>query len=96
MNPWKRAGPLIGASLAGAAVVIALGLAFANPPQCPPNVSQQEIRDTGCNIGANIGLGLIFMFALAILIVGGIVAVSFYSQDSRPTPPPPTIPTPPG
>ena len=74
-------------ALAVAAIVV-LGLVFANPPQCPDDVTPAQIEETGCNIGANIGLGLLFLLAFGVAIAGAALAYA-RQQSHRNKPPPP-------
>jgi hypothetical protein len=51
-----------------AALVAGAGLLFLNPPQCPPGYTQEQVDASDCSIGANIGLGIILLLAIAIWI----------------------------
>ena len=55
-------------------LLVFIGFTVMNPPQCPDNYTQQQIdaANGNCIIGANIGIGLYFMFIVfptALLIV---------------------------
>jgi hypothetical protein len=91
---WNRASMSLALSFVLAAGLVGLGLRYANPPQCPLNVTEAEMLESGCNVGANIGLGLIFLLAVAVVVTGIIVAVTYSVADKRYPPPPPI--TPPG
>lgn len=47
-----------------ALMLVIVAFIFMNPPQCP-SVNEQAYRGT-CIVGANIGLGLMIMLAVAI------------------------------
>lgn len=47
-----------------ALMIVAVALIYMNPPQCP-SLEEQAYRGT-CIVGANIGLGLMIMLAVAI------------------------------
>lgn len=51
-----------------AALVAGAGLLFVNPPECPRGYTQEQVDASDCIIGANIGLGLIVMLAIAIWV----------------------------
>ena len=55
MNSLTPTRAAVGATLLSLATV-GFALAFANPPQCAADITQAEIADTNCVIGANIGL----------------------------------------
>ena len=46
-----------------------------NPPQCPADYNQEQVNQSGCNVGANIGLGLFFVF---IVIPLGLVVAGLW------------------
>ncbi len=51
-----------------ATLVAGAGFLFLNPPECPRGYTQEQVDAAGCIIGANIGLGLILMLAIAIWV----------------------------
>lgn len=84
-------------TLVTASTIVVLGLVFANPETCPADYTQEQIVSSGCNIGANIGLGLIFMLAALVLIVGLVLAAVEARSGRMPPPPgqPPSVNQPP-
>lgn len=40
-----------------------------NADQCPTSYTQEQIAESGCIVGANIGLGLVMLFGVALEIV---------------------------
>jgi len=72
--------------LGTAALVTALvffGLVFANPETCPFDYTQEQVEATGCSVGANIGLGLVFLLAATIAIVGIVLAITARSANEK-------------
>jgi hypothetical protein len=49
------------------ALLVLLGFTIMNPPQCPYIYTQQQVDAAhgSCIVGANIGIGLYFMFIVA-------------------------------
>ena len=83
----RAIGAITGAMVAA---IVLFGLIFANPAQCPFDYTQAQVDASGCSVGANIGLGLLFMLAATIAICGLILAV--VAARSRRMPPPPRQP----
>jgi small-conductance mechanosensitive channel len=56
------------------AILIILGVTVMNPPQCPENYTQEQINAAHghCIIGANIGIGLYFLFIVFPAALGVI------------------------
>jgi len=55
-----------------AAAIATVALAFFNPPQCPVYT---EPKDLECVIGANVGLGMYLLLAIAIWVLGNLVTI---------------------
>lgn len=55
----------------------AFGAFPLNKPQCSDMYTQAQVEDSDCIVGANIGLGLLMLFAAALtvptLIAAGII-----------------------
>jgi hypothetical protein len=63
----------------GLAVLIWLaGLIFLNSPQCPSNYTQQQIDASSCVVGANIGLGLVFLTAIVAEVITIIITLVLF------------------
>jgi hypothetical protein len=62
-------------------VTIVIPLIFLNPPQCPTKFTQAQVDASGCNVGANIGLGLAILLAGAIFLSTLVVAAILKSKD---------------
>jgi len=73
----------IGGTVA-AILVLAIGLLFMNQPQCPANYTQQQIDASTCVVGANIGLGLMYMLSIVIEVVTIIATGILYITRKRP------------
>jgi hypothetical protein len=63
-------------------IILAGSLLFLRPPaECPTGYTQQQIHETGCIMGANIGMGPAFgiltsvCVAILTLILAGIMAL---------------------
>lgn len=70
-SPWFTL--LIGAALAG--LVALFGKVFLDQPLCPTSFSQAQVDASNCVVGANIGLGLVWLMAIGILISSLVVTV---------------------
>lgn len=68
-NPLVPLGTLVALLVAG------FGLVFLNLPQCPASYTQDQVNSANCIIGANIGLGLVFMLAAGIWLATIAAAV---------------------
>ena len=64
---------IVGLSLALAMLVGSF--LFLDPPECPTGYTQQQIDETGCIIGANIGLGLGLLASIATAALTVIIAL---------------------
>jgi hypothetical protein len=69
------------------AVLVVLGFTVMNPPQCPISYTQHQINAANgkCIIGANIGIGLYFMFIVipAALLVA-VLWIKTLASDRKP------------
>lgn len=58
-----------------------------NPPQCPDYYTQAQVDATGCNVGANIGTGVILVVVImpftAVLIVAWLVAYLAHRRKKK-------------
>jgi hypothetical protein len=57
-----------------AVLLIAIAFLFMNPDQCPAHYTQAQIDASDCVVGANIGLGMMLVFASVIAVVSLILA----------------------
>lgn len=58
-------------------LLLGVGLIFMNPEQCPSHYTQEQVDASNCNVGANIGLGLILIAGSLAILIGLIgLAVS--------------------
>jgi hypothetical protein len=55
-------------------LLVIAALLFMNPPQCPANYTQEQVNASNCIIGANIGIGFVFMLAIGVWVTSIIVA----------------------
>lgn len=59
--------------LATVLYVVAVGLAFTIPKQCPDNYTQAQVDASSCIVGANIGLPFILLIItgvwLAVMVI---------------------------
>lgn len=46
-----------------------------NADQCPTGYTQEQIAESGCIVGANIGLGLVMLFGVTLEIVTVAAAI---------------------
>jgi hypothetical protein len=64
----------------GVSLIILVGsLLFLHaPPECPAVYTQQQVDDTGCIIGANIGMGPAFgiFISICVAVLTVLVAVA--------------------
>lgn len=58
-------------------IIVLLSFTVLNPPQCPLEYTQAQVDATGCNVGANIGLGLMAMF---VLVPGAVILLVLWAQ----------------
>ncbi len=70
-------GSLVAVVLAGGAWL------FMNPPQCPVPYNQQQINESGCVVGANIGLMIMLFWAVLIFAGSVVVALIIYISNRR-------------
>ncbi len=56
-------------------IILLGGLVLLNADQCPLGYTQEQIDETGCIIGANIGLGLAVLASVAVGIITTISAI---------------------
>lgn len=70
-------GTLAALALAGGAWL------FMNPPQCPVPYNQQQINESGCVVGANIGLMIMLFWALLIFAGSFVTAIIVYVSNRR-------------
>jgi hypothetical protein len=66
-----------------AILILAVGLLFMNQPQCPANYTQQQVDASNCVVGANIGLGMMYMLSIVIEVVTVIVTSILYITKKR-------------
>lgn len=50
-------------------VILACSFLFLNPEECPTGYTEQQMKESGCIIGANIGLGLGIFASIAMGIL---------------------------
>lgn len=50
-------------------------LLFLNADQCPTGYTQQQIDETGCIIGANIGLGVAILLSVALETLTAVAVI---------------------
>ena len=53
-------------------IILACSFLFLNTEECPTGYTEQQIQESGCIIGANIGLGIGILTSMAV----GILTVS--------------------
>lgn len=70
-------GTLAALALAGGAWL------FMNPPQCPVPYNQQQINESGCVVGTNIGLMIMLFWALLIFAGSFVTAIIVYVSNRR-------------
>lgn len=70
-------GTIVALVLAGAALL------FMNPPQCTQPYTQQQITESGCVVGANIGLTIMLLWALLIWLGSAVFALIVYVSNRR-------------
>lgn len=58
-----------------ALLLVGAGLLFMNPEQCPPGYTQEQIDASRCIVGANIGLGLVYLLAIGVWTASAVAAV---------------------
>ena len=64
-------------------VIILLGMlavslsymTFLNPPQCPSDFTQEQVDNSECGVGANIGAGLVWLQGIGMIIIGSLTLV---------------------
>ncbi|MGB4758477.1 MAG: hypothetical protein WBP26_00290 [Candidatus Saccharimonadales bacterium] len=56
---------------------------FMNPPQCPTPYNQQQINESGCVVGANIGLAIMLFWALLVFAGSASTALIVYVSGKR-------------
>jgi hypothetical protein len=66
-----------------AAALAAVALVFMNPPQCKQPYSQQEIIESGCVVGSNIGLTIMLLWAVLIWLGSAVLALIVYVSNRR-------------
>lgn len=68
-----------------AVLLIVAALLFMNPEQCPLDYTQAQVDASNCIIGANIGLGLVFMLAAGIWVVAAVIAIGIIISRRKKT-----------
>jgi hypothetical protein len=63
---WKLAS--MGAGVAGVALVAALVMWAGSAEQCPDDFTQAQVDASDCIVGANIGLGLVWIFVVPLVV----------------------------
>ncbi len=70
MSFMRRPGGMVLAiGTAIAVTMTGIALLFMNPAECPTGYTQQQIDQSGCNVGDNIGLGPVLLLALIVLVI---------------------------
>jgi hypothetical protein len=83
---WKATAIAV---VAGGVVVSGLLVGWAgSPEQCPDGFSQAQIDASDCIVGANIGLGLAWIFAVPLIVATALlVGVRAWQRSSESAPP---------
>lgn len=77
---WRLAS--IGAVIAGVVLSGALVTWVGSPEQCPDNFTQAQVDASDCIIGANIGLGLTWLFVVPLVMaLAGWLGVVLWRRE---------------
>lgn len=79
------------------AILIVIGLLiigatfspFLNPKQCPDSYTQQQVNDSDCIIGANIGAGAMYLLGMGLTVISGLglgisLLLAFAASTNKP------------
>lgn len=76
---WKLAASTV--LVAGVVLSAALVLWAGSADQCPDSFTQAQVDESGCRVGANIGLGVTWLFVVPfVMAVAGLVAARLWRR----------------
>jgi hypothetical protein len=68
-------------------IILSLAYQFLIPGECPDHYTQAQVDETGCTIGANIGLGIVLLFIWPVLVVVfALIVLAAYRRFIKPKP----------
>lgn len=82
MSLPKRPAVVFAIGMSLAVLMWLVTILFLNQPQCPADYTQQQIDQSNCVVGANIGYGMGIFASIGITVITVMVALVMALSES--------------